>query len=172
MGQSFSSEKITLEDVIFRYLMDLSVSAAKIRTSMDLDYQKNADNYYFQVITLWSILADYMDEDVKQARLKLLIRAEKKYKDMMVDLDAKPAVIMARRDQVVSLTFSVSARTLALMSACLSKKGILKERSAQAVAGDGALEDTDNPLENPQEEEGMAIAGPQDVRPDFPGPEQ
>jgi len=173
MGQSFSSEKITLEDVIFRYLMDLSSSAAQIRTSMDLDYQKNADNYYFQVLTLWSILSDYLDPDVKKARILLLIRAEKKYNSLIEEQAKKPAVVMARRDEIVSLTFSVAAKTLSLMSECLSKKGILRERSAQSVAGEGTLEDIDNlTAENPEGEEGVVLGGPQDVPPQFPAPGQ
>src|SRR5690606_32109871 len=135
-----SSEKITLEDVVFRYMLDLSQSAAKIRTSLDLDYQKNADNYYFQVLTLWSILEDYIDEPVKQERIRLLLRAEAMYKEIVSGKDAKPAVMKERRDQVVSLTFSVASKALALMSSCLSKKGILRERSAQSVAGEGRLQ--------------------------------
>lgn len=164
MAQSFSSEKITLEDVVFRYMLDLSQSAAKIRTSLDLDYQKNADNYYFQVLTLWSILEDYIDPPVRRERLELLLKAEALYANIISEQDDKPAIMKARRDQVVSLTFSVASKTLALMSSCLSKKGILRERSAQSVAGDGALQDVQEVSEE-KDEEGVILAPAADVPP-------
>jgi hypothetical protein len=167
-----SSEKITLEDVVFRYMLDLSQSAAKIRTSMDLDYQKNADNYYFQVMTLWSILGDYIDEDVKEKRVDLLVRAEKRYNQIIKDKADKPAILKARKDQVVSLTFSVASKTLAMMSECLSKKGILRERSAQAVAGEQQLEEVKDLAENSGEEDGMIAGPPTDVAPTYTGAEQ
>lgn len=169
MAQNQSSEKITLEDVVFRYMLDLSQSSAKIRTSLDVDYQKNADNYYFQVMTLWSILEDYIDYPIKQQRIMLLLEAEAMYKEIIegTDAKAKPAIVKARRDQVVSLTFNVAAKTLSLMSSCLSKKGILRERSAQSVAGEGVLEDV---AEIPEEkdEEGLVLSGAQDVAPTRP----
>lgn len=164
MAQSFSSEKITLEDVIFRYMLDLSQSAAKIRTSLDLDYQKNADNYYFQVLTLWSILEDYIDPPVKKERIELLLKAEALYKELVSEQDEKPAIMKARRDQVVSLTFNVASKTLSLMSACLSKKGILRERSAQSVAGDGSLTDVQE-ISEEKDEEGVVMGPPRDVPP-------
>jgi len=168
-----SSEKVTLEDVVFRYMLDLSQSAAKIRTSMDLDYQKNADNYYFQVMTLWSILGDYIDADVKEKRVDLLVRAEKRYEKIMSDKAEKPAILRARKDQVVSLTFSVASKTLAMMSECLSKKGILRERSAQAVAGEQKLEEVqDLGAENSGEEDGVILGPDKDVPPTYPGAEQ
>jgi hypothetical protein len=164
MAQS-ASEKITLEDVVFRYMLDLSQSAAKIRTSLDLDYQKNADNYYFQVLTLWSILEDYIDEPAKRDRIMLLLRAEAMYKELVKEGEAKPAMMKARRDQVVSLTFSVASKTLSLMSKCLSKKGILRERSAQSVAGEGQLRDVEEVVVEERDEEGVILGGTYDVPP-------
>jgi hypothetical protein len=145
-GHGGSSDKVTLEDVVFRFMLDLSVSASKIRTSIDIDYQKNVDNYYYQVMTLWSIVADYIDQSYKDQRKTLVKLAKTKYESIKKSSEGedKSVLLKNKRDQVVALTFSVASGTLQLMSECLAKKGILRERTASAIAGEKRLTEGDD----------------------------
>jgi len=140
-GPSGGTEKITLEDVVFRYMLDLSQTASKIRTSTDLEYQKNADNYYYQVLALWGILGDYIDPATERKRLEILHRAKVKYLSLKNSQIGGKTLIKGRKDEVVSITMNAANQTLKIMSICLSKKGILKERSGSAVAGTRHIEE-------------------------------
>lgn len=158
--QQGGSEKITLEDVVFRYMMDISQTSGKIRTSTDLEYQKNADNFYYQVNALWSIVGDYIDPVTERKRMEILHKAKVKYEDLQKQQKDKPQLVKSRRDEIVALTVNSANQTLRLLSVCLSKKGILRERSSSAVAGAKKVEDNEEAamdaelnLEGPEPEE-------------------
>lgn len=141
--QQGGSEKVTLEDVVFRYMMDISQTSAKIRTSTDLEYQKNADNFYYQVNALWSIVGDYIDPPTEKKRLEILHKAKARYELLQQEQREKPQLVKSRRDEIVALTVNSANQTLRLLSVCLSKKGILRERSGSAVAGVKKIEDNE-----------------------------
>jgi hypothetical protein len=137
-GSGAATDKVCLEDCVFRMIMDLSSTSGKIRSSINSDYQKNADNYYYQVMNLWAIVSDYMDDEAKNSRKLIKNEAVRKYKILKSE---KSYISKDRLDEVVNITYDAATQIFEVICTCLSRKGLLREQSAGAIAGRGETED-------------------------------
>lgn len=137
-GGGQATDKVCLEDCVFRSILDLSATAGRIRSNTGADYQKNADNYYYQVINLWALVSDYMDENAYAAREKIIKSAQEQ---CIMLTKGRSFVQKDKVDEVVNITFQSGNEIFEVICKCLSKKGLLREQSAGAIAGSGATED-------------------------------
>jgi hypothetical protein len=155
-GGGQATDKVCLEDCVFRMIMDLSSTSGRIRSSSSADYQKNADNYYYQVMNLWAIVSDYMDEEAKKERERIKSDAIRKYKILKT---GKSYISKDRLDEVVNITYEASTQIFEVICTCLSRKGLLREQSAGAIAGRGETEDIADEELNADPIDGEIIAG-------------
>jgi hypothetical protein len=133
--------------------MDLSATSGRIRSSSGGDYQKNADNYYYQVMNLWALVADYMDEEAVKNRDEIKQEAVRKYQILK---SGKSFISKDRLDEVVNITYDAATKIFEEICKCLSRKGLLREQSAGAIAGGGETHDIEedelNTSDEPAEE--------------------
>jgi uncharacterized protein YlzI (FlbEa/FlbD family) len=148
-------EKISLEDCVFKSIMDLGSLSGRIRSNTGSEYQKNVDNYYYQVMNLWAFVSDYMDEETIKQREEIIKTAQVKYRKLTI---GKSYISKDKTDEVVNLTFETANKIFELICSTLSYKGILREQSAGAIAGIADTEDIKDEELNADDEEG-AIAG-------------
>ena len=137
-GFDSGSDKVCLEDCLFKSIMDLSFTASRVRTNTEGGYQKNVDNYYYQVKNLWALVADYLDEQTINERNEILHKAHQKYKRMH---ESKSFISKDKQDEMVNLTFNAAVEIFEVLCKCLSRKGLLRERAAGAIAGTAEVED-------------------------------
>lgn len=154
-------EKVSLEDCVFKAIMDLGSMSGRIRTNTGSDYQKNVDNYYYQAMNLWAFVSDYMDEEVTKERDEIVREAQIKYRKLTI---GKSYISKDKTDEVVNLTFETANKIFELICKTLSYKGILREQSAGAIAGIADTEDIKDEELNAEDEEG-AIAGSEPPEP-------
>lgn len=148
-------EKVSLEDCVFKAIMDLGSLSGRIRTNTGSDYQKNVDNYYYQAMNLWAFVSDYMDDETTKERDEIIKEAQVKYRKLTI---GKSYISKDKTDEVVNLTFETANKIFELICKTLSYKGILREQSAGAIAGIADTEDIKDEELNAEDEEG-AIAG-------------
>lgn len=143
-GDNFS-DHLTLEDVNFRFMLDISKLASNIRQSQDSgNYQTNADNLYWLVKTLWAINSFFIPMDAEIERLKLVKRAQKKFIDLKEA--GEKTLVQHSKDKAVNITTSLSLDMLELLSKYLAQSGLLRERSGVATAGDRTIEISDGKI--------------------------
>ena len=137
-GFDAGSDKVCLEDCLFKSIMDMSFTASRIRTNTEGNYQKNVDNYYYQVKNLWALVADYLDEQTIKERNEILKMAYAKYQRMH---SSTSFISKDKQDEMVNLTFNAAVESFVVVCKCLSRKGLLRERAAGAIAGTAEVED-------------------------------
>lgn len=148
-------EKVCLEDCVFKSIMDLGSLAGRIRTNVGSEYQKNVDNYYYQVMNMWAFVSDYMEGQPEKDRDEAIKTAQTKYKRLT---SGKSYISKDRTDEVVNLTFETANKIFEIMCKTLSTKGILREQSAGAIAGIADTEDIKDEELNAEDADGV-IAG-------------
>jgi len=165
MGIPFGGDKVCLEDCVFRLIMELGSLSGRIRMNTGGDYQKNVDNYYYEVMNMWALVSDYMDDDAIESRTVIIKRAQQKYKKLTT---GKSYISKDKLDEVVNLTFETANNIFELICKTLSYKGLLREQSAGAIAGLTETEDIKDEELNTEDEENlvgqpddMVLAGPE-----------
>ncbi len=160
MGVPFGGDKVCLEDCVFRSIMELGSLSGRIRTNTGGDYQKNVDNYYYEVMNMWALVSDYMDEEAIASRSAIILRAQKKYKKLTT---GKSYISKDKLDEVVNLTFETANNIFELICKTLSYKGLLREQSAGAIAGIADTEDIKDEELNADDDEGILGTPPDEV---------
>lgn len=153
----FGGDKVCLEDCVFRAIMELGSLAGRIRTNTGGDYQKNVDNYYYEVMNMWALVSDYMDDAAIEERKRIIKRAQLKYKKLTV---GKSYISKDKLDEVVNLTFETANNIFEIICKTLSYKGLLREQSAGAIAGIVETEDIKDEELNADDSEGILETPP------------
>ena len=143
-GDKFS-DHLTLEDVNFRFMMDISKLSGNIRQSQDSgSYQTNADNLYWLIKTLWAINSFFIPEEAEIERLKMVKKAQTKFKKLKEA--GEKTLVQHSKDKAVNITATLSLDMLELLSTYLAQGGLLRERSGVATAGDRTIEIKDGKI--------------------------
>lgn len=143
-GDKFS-DHLTLEDVNFRFMMDISKLSGNIRQSQDSgNYQTNADNLYWLIKTLWAINSFFIPEEAEIERLKMVKKAQTKFKKLKEA--GEKTLVQHSKDKAVNITATLSLDMLELLSKYLAQGGLLRERSGVATAGDRTIEIKDGKI--------------------------
>jgi hypothetical protein len=83
-------------------------------------------------------VADYLDESTVKERNDILKMAYAKYQRMH---HSTSFISNDKQDEMVNLTFNAAVEIFEVLCKCLSRKGLLRERAAGAIAGTADVED-------------------------------
>lgn len=133
-ADSSQSDKLDLQTVIFKCLMDLHNTSAKIKLGQDMAY-----NYYAQVRNLISIIRPILDEDavvrlnevITTFQEKWTTRAEEEEEEEGKDPLLRSSALNDANDH----TFFCAVQLLAVTMERLNAKGIIKIQKKGSIPG-------------------------------------
>lgn len=133
-------DKVDLQDVIFRSIGDIHSMAGSVRTTNGGEYQKNADNYFYLVHSLWSTVHYMLSKETKEQALTIIDTARRMYVALK-EKNGGSMVSFENQDEVTNITFLASVRIFQIICDDLHKKGYLAEARKGVVIGRTGLFD-------------------------------
>ena len=132
-GDAFSTEGLTIQDVIFRAQMEIISLSGKIY-GFENDF--NIDNFYSMIRTTWGIIIFWLPEEVLKKKTAMYTQYNEKYDALQKQAKADYST---DRNLLVNLKYNLAIEMLEMMSSALAESGLLKERSAEAYSGSGVV---------------------------------
>ena len=125
--------KVTFEEVVYRQLMNIGEASLKIYDYANTNWQKNALNYYYGVLTLKSMVEPYITGEGYEKEIEdILKEGQKKYH--LLKKNEKKDLIKYGRHQYVNLTISIGSKILKVLMKHLADEALLIPRAIQANA--------------------------------------
>jgi hypothetical protein len=135
-GEAFDTKfggKVTFEEVAYRQMMNLAEASLKIYDYANTNWQKNALNYYYGVMTLQALVEPYINTEAYQKEVsEVILEGRRKY--MLLKKNESKDLIKYGRHQYVNLTVSVGSKILKIIMLRLADEALLIPRAIQASA--------------------------------------
>lgn len=158
-------DKVDLQDVIFKAIMDIHGMAGTVRTTSGGEYQKNADNFFYQVQALWSTV-HYMLSPTTKAQAQEILGTARRMYIALKERNGGSAISYENLDEITNLTYLAGVRIFQVICDDLHKKGYLAEQRKGVVVGKNGLfdaaetegaADADDELNAPDEVGGVEV---------------
>ena len=160
-ADSTQTDRLDLQTVIFKCLMDINNTAAKVKLGQDMAF-----NYYAQIRNLISLVRPIFDQDAIDKLNAVIINSQKIWKGELEDLEeeggeeggvyyaaegdeggdeensARPLNIAAALNDVNDHTFFCAVKLLAVTMDQLDEKGIIRTQKKGSLPGQGVIDAT------------------------------
>lgn len=149
------SGHITIEEVFFRAMLNISQISGMIYTSTSTEWQRNALNLEQALNNLESLASPFLPKDYNEKMMDEKKKLYKEYLRRKLSL-SRQQMIKTGHDLEVKYTCSIANMRLSVIQECLYKEGIIFNKSLQIRDG---LDDRSAAVTDDEPEEELVDAG-------------
>lgn len=133
-------DKVDLQDVVFKMIMDIHMMSGNIRGTGGGEYQRNADNIMYQVAALASTV-NYMLRDDVRDRIDKIVTLSRRMYVALKRRNGGSVVSFENQDEVTNITVLTAMMVFQEICDALHRMGYLAEQRKGVVVGEHGLFD-------------------------------